>query len=103
MMLPEIIILTKVLLLVVRELKKKSDNCTVEFDDLIGQGKVKRRMLPLILCCAETIRKLQGTTIDIGVVDINTHVSAKGQAHSVFSRVRTLERLALSSLDPKRL
>lgn len=77
--------------------------CTSEFDALRGKGKIERRMLPLILCWAVTVHKLQGTTLDRAVVDLSSHLFAKGQAYVALSRVRSLSGLAISSLDPKKL
>lgn len=76
---------------------------TTEFDALRGKGKVERRMLPLILCWAVTVHKLQGTTLDRAVVDLSSHLFAKGQAYVALSRVRSLSGLAIRSLDPKKL
>lgn len=81
----------------------KIEPCTVEFDALRGQGKIERRMLPLILCWAVTVHKLQGTTLDRAVVDLGSKVFAKGQAYVALSRVRTLDGLAISDLDPRKL
>ncbi|CAH0669364.1 unnamed protein product [Spodoptera exigua] len=74
---------------------------TVDFDALRGQGKIERRMLPLILCWAVTVHKLQGTTLDRAVVDLS-NVFAKGQAYVALSRVKTLAGLAIKTLDPKK-
>lgn len=77
--------------------------CTVEYDALRGQGKVERRMLPLMLCWAVTVHKLQGTTLDRAVVDLGAKIFAKGQAYVALSRVRQLNGLAISVLDPRKL
>ena len=41
----------------------KIEPTTVEYDALQGQGKVERRMLPLLLCWAVTVHKLQGLSL----------------------------------------
>ncbi|KAJ8883958.1 hypothetical protein PR048_015814 [Dryococelus australis] len=53
---------------------------TAEFDALRAQGKIERRMLPLILCWALRGFKLQGKTFDWPVVDLSSHLFAKCQA-----------------------
>ncbi|CAH2088450.1 unnamed protein product [Euphydryas editha] len=69
---------------------------TIDFDTLRGQGKIERRMLPIILCWAVTVHKLQVTTLDRAVVDLSSHIFAKGQAYVALSRVRTLAALAMT-------
>lgn len=81
----------------------KIEPSTIEFNALRGQGKIERRMLPLILCWAVTVHKLQGTTLNTAVVDLGNKIFAKGQAYVALSRVRHLEGLAISVLDPRKL
>ena len=77
----------------------KIEPTTVEYDALRGQGKVERRMLPLILCWAVTVHKLQGTTLNKAVIDLSSNIFAKGQAYVALSRVKTLEGLAISCFN----
>lgn len=75
----------------------------VTFDGLRGHGKIERTMLPLILCWAVTVHKLQGVTLDKAVVYLGPKLFAKGQAYVAISRVRSLEGLAISELAPHKL
>lgn len=82
--------------------------CSTEYDGLRGFGKIERKMLPLLLCWAVTIHKLQGTTLDRAIVDLGDKlpvylVFAKGQAYVAISRVRFLDGLAISNLNPCKL
>lgn len=68
-----------------------------------GYGDVERRMLPLILCWAVTVHKLQGTTLDRAVIDLGKRNFAKGQVYVTLSRVKTLDGIALSDLEASKL
>ncbi|KAI5639292.1 ATP-dependent DNA helicase PIF1-like [Phthorimaea operculella] len=68
-----------------------------------GYGNVERRMLPLILCWAVTVHKLQGTTLDRAVIDLGKKNFAKGQVYVALSRVKTMDGIALSDLEPSKL
>ncbi|CAK1599483.1 unnamed protein product [Parnassius mnemosyne] len=50
-----------------------------------------------------TVHKLQGTTLDKAVIDLGEKVFAKGQAYVALSRVKTLEGIALSDLEPNKV
>lgn len=68
-----------------------------------GYGDVERRMLPFILSWAVTVHKLQGTTLTRAVIDLGKQNFAKGQVYVALSRVKTLEGLAISDLDSRKL
>jgi hypothetical protein len=67
------------------------------------QTRVTRRMVPLILAWAITCHKLQGATLNKAVVYLGTKCRTKGLAYVAISRVRTLNGLAISELDPRQL
>jgi len=68
-----------------------------------GYGNVERIMLPIILNWAVTVHKLQGTTVDKAVIYLGKKIFAKGQAYVALSRIRSLQGLAISEIEPKRL
>ena len=65
------------------------------------QGTVlQRTQLPLILCWAATLHKVQGLSMDAAVLDLGDKVFEPGMAYVALSRVRTLDGVALSSFEP---
>ena len=60
-------------------------------------------MLQFILFWAVTAQKTQGMTLDKAVVDMGKLNFTHGQIYVAISRVKTLEGLALSSLDERQL
>ena len=76
---------------------------TVEFDGNRRYGKIQRLMLPIVLCWAVTVRKLQGVTLEKGVIYLGKKIFAKGQAYLVLSRVKSLEGLCVADLHMDKL
>lgn len=72
------------------------------FEGVGGSGRrtMERVQLPLILCWAATVHKVQGLTLDRVVVDLTTSTFQPAMAYVALSRVRTLSGLALSSFAP---
>lgn len=68
-----------------------------------GYGNVERQMLPIILCWAVTVHKLQGTTLGRAVIDLGKRNFAKGQVYVALSKVKSVEDIVLSDLDPSKL
>ena len=72
----------------------------------IGGGAtttLQRVQLPLMLCWAATIHKVQGLTLDRAVISLQ-HLFSPAQAYVALSRVRTLEGLLISCWgDPTRI
>ena len=64
---------------------------------------VNHTQVPLILCWAATIHKVQGLSLDIAVIDLGPHVFGYGMTYVALSHVRSLDGVALLSLSPKRV
>lgn len=60
-------------------------------------------MMPLILSWAVTIHKIQGTTLDMAVMDLGNTVFEYGQMYVALSRVKTMEGLFLEGFNPKKI
>ena len=73
-----------------------------QFKALGSYGTAERRMLPITLCYAVTSHKMQGGTLDYGVLNL-TRLFAKGQAYVMLSRIRSLEGLRIEELDSEKL
>lgn len=59
--------------------------------------------IPLIHAWAISIHKCQGVTLDIAEMDIGSNIFEEGQTYVALSRVKSLEGLYLSNLDPSRI
>ena len=51
---------------------------------------LQRTQIPLILCWAATVHKVQGLSLDAAVIDLGVNVFEPGMAYVALSRVRTL-------------
>jgi len=65
--------------------------------------EITRKMLPLTLCYAVTVHKIQGETLNSAVVDLGPKLFQNGQAYVAISRVKKLSGLGIIQLCPKRL
>ena len=63
---------------------------------------LQRTQLPIILCWAATLHKVQGLSLDAAVLNLGDKVFEPGMAYVALSRVRTLDGVALSSFEPER-
>ena len=59
--------------------------------------------IPLILCWAATLHKVQGLSLDSAVLDLGEKVFEAGMSYVALSRVRTLNGIALVKFEPKKL
>lgn len=59
---------------------------TVEFPARMSAGTAERRMLPLILCWAVTVHKIQGSTVNHAVINLSPIFFVKRQAYVALSR-----------------
>ena len=62
---------------------------------------LQRTQLPIILCWAATLHKVQGLSLDAAVLDLGDKVFEPGMAYVALSRVRTLDGVALSRFEPE--
>jgi ATP-dependent DNA helicase PIF1 len=61
------------------------------------------RQVPLMLSWAITIHKSQGVTLEMAEVDAGSDIFEAGQTYVALSRVKSLDGLYLSSLDPYKI
>ena len=59
--------------------------------------------LPLLLCWAATIHKVQGVSFDAAVIDLGLKMFEDGMAYVALSRVRTLQGVAVLGLIEKKI
>ena len=64
---------------------------------------LQRTQIPLILCWAATVHKVQGLSLDAAVMDLGKDVLEPGMAYVALSRLRTLNGLALLNFQPKKI
>jgi len=59
--------------------------------------------VPLIICHAVSIHKVQGATLDTAEIDVGRNIFECGQTYVALSRVKSLEGLFLSEFDPSKI
>ena len=64
---------------------------------------LKVEQIPLCQAYAITIHKCQGATLDSAYIDLGDNVFAEGQSYVALSRVKSLDGLFLSELNPCRI
>ena len=64
---------------------------------------LQRTQIPLILCWAATVHKVQGLSLDAAVMDLGKDVFEPGMAYVALSRVRTLNGVALLNFEPQKM
>lgn len=67
-----------------------------------GRVKASRTQIPFILAWALTIHSVQGCTLDSAIVDLGPSIFAESQAYVALSRVRNLETMYITDLDPSK-
>ncbi len=71
----------------------------VKFETTKKSLGAERRMLPLLPCYGLTVHKMQGSTVDRAVLDLEPAVFQRGQVYVALSRVRSLDGVVIRSLD----
>lgn len=61
---------------------------------------VKIEQIPLILAWSMSIHKSQGSTLDMAEIDIGSGIFEYGQTYVALSRVKSLDGLYITSIDP---
>jgi ATP-dependent DNA helicase PIF1 len=59
--------------------------------------------IPLIICYACSIHKMQGATMDTAEINVGKNVFECGQTYVALSRLKTLEGLFLTDFDPSKI
>ncbi|CAG9771519.1 unnamed protein product [Ceutorhynchus assimilis] len=76
---------------------------SVQFPAKYSYGTAERRMLPIVLCWASTVHKMQGSTVDYAVIYLRPKLFALGQAYAALSRIKSLDGLLIEDLDISKL
>jgi ATP-dependent DNA helicase PIF1 len=61
------------------------------------------KQMPLIYAWAITIHKAQGVSLDMAQIDAGSNIFECGQTYVALSRVKSLEGLYLTDLNPQRI
>lgn len=61
------------------------------------------QQVPLILAWAITIHKAQGVTLELARIDAGSSIFESGQTYVALSRVKSLDGLFLTALDPQKI
>lgn len=61
------------------------------------------QQIPLILAWAITIHKAQGVTLELARIDAGSSIFESGQTYVALSRVKSLDGLFLTALDPQKI
>jgi len=59
--------------------------------------------MPLIYAWAITIHKSQGVSLDMAQIDVGTNIFESGQTYVALSRVKSLNGLYLTDLNPQKI
>ena len=62
-----------------------------------------RKIVPLIPAYASTVHKMQGLTIDCGIINCGSSIFSPGQAYVALSRVRSLDGLFLEQISQDKI
>ncbi|GFV41721.1 ATP-dependent DNA helicase [Trichonephila clavipes] len=66
-------------------------------------GTAERKMLPLILSWASTVRKMYSSTVDYAVIYLGRNPFVEGEAYVTFNSVKSLDGLLIEELNYSKL
>ena len=79
--------------------------CQIGYHSWISENipSVGVMQIPLIYAWAITIHKAQGVTLDLAEIDVGNGIFECGQTYVALSRVKSLEGLFLTALNPQKI
>jgi ATP-dependent DNA helicase PIF1 len=81
------------------------DKRTIGYHNWVSENfqSIGIKQIPLIHAWAITIHKAQGVSLDLAQIDVGSSIFECGQTYVALSRVKSLEGLYLTALDPRKI